>query len=222
MCCAWPGHKRSIKNKAAKRRLCFGRLIVMGKFSFSDRSYIRGFENALDDISVEVRPPNFMAVLSDQTLTRKPYWVWLKRSANNQLKNDPGSIVAFFDLKSTPAPDVFAWYCCLFHSYRFLAGSSSCYCDDGSLSQWGEYIQSFLSGLISYGIDERFIEKQPAIELLAALLHPELSQNILLVDKHVPSSYSNRKKSSHNETALGCGILSIFLLIFLFVSFTSD
>lgn len=194
----------------------------MGKFSFSERSYSRGFKKALDDISVEVRPPNFMAVLSDQSATRKPYWVWLKRSANNQLKNDPGSIVAFFGLKSTPAPDVFAWYCCVFHSYRFLVESSSCHCDGGEVSQWGKYIQTFLSDLISYGIDERFIMRQSAIELLAALLHPELSQNILLINKHVPSSYSSRKSSSKKETALGCGILSIFLLIFLFISFTSD
>lgn len=194
----------------------------MDKFSFSARPYSRGFEKALDDISIEVRPPNFVAVLSDYYLTRKPYWTWLKRASTDQLENDPELIINFFGLTSTPAPDVFAWYCCLFHSYRFLAGSSSCHCDDGSLSQWGEYIQSFLSGLISYGIDERFIEKQPAIELLAALLHPELSQNILLVDKHVPSSYSNRKKSSHNETALGCGILSFLLLIFFLIVFIGN
>lgn len=185
-------------------------------FSFSNYSYAHGFKNALGRISSAVRPPNFMAVLSDYYLTRKPYWTWLKRASMDQLVNDPELIINFFGLKSTPAPDIFAWYCCLFHSYRFLVNSSSCHCNDGSLSQWGEYIQNFLSGLISYGIDERFIEKQPAIELLAAFLYPESSQNINLINKHVPSSYGNRILNTRKQTACGLcfGLVLAALLLF--------
>lgn len=194
----------------------------MGKFSFSDRSYVRGFENALDDISVEVRPPNFMAVLSDQTLTRKPYWVWLKRSAIDQLKNAPDAIITFFGLKSVPAPDVFAWYCCIFRSYCLLMGSSSCHCSGGEVSQWGNYIQTFLADLMSYGIGERFITQQSANEFLVALSRPELSAAIPLIDKHTPSSYASRKSSSKKDTALGCGILSFLLLVFLLIVFIGN
>ena len=46
----------------------------MGEFSFSDHKYIREFEDALNSISVEVRPASNMAVLSDDFATRKPYW----------------------------------------------------------------------------------------------------------------------------------------------------
>lgn len=194
----------------------------MSKFSFSKSSYIRGFEKALDDIAVAVRPPNFMAVLSGKHIIKKPYWVWLRQAVSEQLKNDPNFIVNFFGLKSVPAPDVFAWYCCIFHSYHFLMDSSSCHCDNGEVSQWGKYIQTFLTDLVSYGIAERFIMQQPATELLASLLHSELSANIPLVNKHVPSSYSNRKKSSQKETALGCGILFFLLLIFLFIAFIGN
>ncbi len=191
-------------------------------FSFTDRSYIRAFKNSLDSISVEVSPPNNMAVSSDYYLTRQPYWKWLKRAAIDQLEKNPDQILNFWGLKSTPAPDVFAWYCCIFLSYRLLNGSSSCHYD-GGLTQWGKYLKSFLDNLISYGVDERFIKKQSAIEILYALYNSGAIQNIPLIDKQVPSSYSNRQASSKKETFIGCGCLTILLIVFLiFVFLVSD
>ena len=65
-------------------------------FSFSNRAYIRAFKSALNRISSEVRPPNFMSVLSDEFLTRKPYWVWLRRVTINQLHNNPCVLLKFY------------------------------------------------------------------------------------------------------------------------------
>ena len=99
----------------------------MGEFSFSDHKYIREFEDALNSISVDVRPASNMAVLSDDFATRKPYWTWLRHKAIGQLKGNPHLIMEFFGLKDIPAPDIFAWYCTIYHSFQFLWSSSSCF-----------------------------------------------------------------------------------------------
>lgn len=184
-------------------------------FSFSDRAYIRAFKSALRRISSEVRPPNFMSVLSDEFLTRKPYWVWLRRVTINQLQNDPQFILDFFALDRIPAPDVFAWYCCIYHSYLLLMGSSSCHFK-GELTQWGKYLQNFLSSLIYYGVDKRFLKNQSSADFLSALLHPELSQLLPLIDKHVPSSYGNRILKARKGSAITCCFGSIIAALLLF------
>lgn len=107
----------------------------MGEFSFSDHKYIREFEDALNSISVEVRPASNMAVLSDDFATRKPYWTWLRHKAIGQLKGNPHLIMEFFGLRDIPAPDIFAWYCTIYHSFQFLWSSSSCF-SDNKPTQW--------------------------------------------------------------------------------------
>lgn len=184
-------------------------------FSFSNHAYIHGFKVALRHISSSVTPPRFMAVLSDYYLTRKPYWTWLKRAISEQFNNDPYIVLNFFGLTAIPAPDVFAWYCCLFHSHSFLIGSSSCHYND-ALTQWGHYLQNFLSNLISYGVEKRFIEKQSASSLLFALLNSEYADSIPLISKHVPSSYGNRVLKSHKETAIRCCFGTVIAAALLF------
>lgn len=76
----------------------------MGEFSFSDHKYIREFEDALNSISVEVRPASDMAVLSDDFATRKPYWTWLRHKAIGQLKGNPHLIMEFFGQKTFLLP----------------------------------------------------------------------------------------------------------------------
>ena len=88
----------------------------MGEFSFSDHKYIREFEDALNSISVDVRPASNMAVLSDDFATRKPYWTWLRHKAIGQLKGNPHLIMEFFGLKDIPAPDI----CVVLHNLPLI------------------------------------------------------------------------------------------------------
>lgn len=184
-------------------------------FSFSNHAYVCGFKAAIRHISSSVTPPRFMAVLSDYYLTRKPYWTWLKRAISEQSEKDPYFVLRFFGLASIPAPDVYAWYCCIFHSYAFLVGSSSCH-RNGDLTQWGRYMQDFLRNLLSYGVENRFIEKKSASDLLHALLNSEYSCNIPLVNKHVPSSYGNRVLSYRKNSAIGRCFFALIAAALLF------
>ena len=192
----------------------------MGEFSFSDHKYIREFEDALNSISAEVRPASNMAVLSDDFATRKPYWTWLRHKAIGQLKGNPHLIMEFFGLKDIPAPDIFAWYCTIYHSFQFLWSSSSCF-SDNKPTQWGITILNFLHTLtIDYGVDEKFISKKSALSLYTALVSPDLFSSIPNIDKNSPSSYSQRKAAGTNETIMGCGCLTaILVLIFVIVFF---
>ena len=95
-------------------------------------------------------------------------------------------------------------------------GSSSCHYDD-ELTQWGEYLQNFLTDLLHYGVEEHYIENQSASDLLTALLLPEYAENIALINKHVPSSYGNRILSSRKQAARGLCFGLILVALFLFV-----
>ena len=189
----------------------------MNKFSFNDCKYLHHFKKHLSEFSISVSAPSNLAVLSDEFLTRKPYWVWLQRVATEQLQTDPQFILDFFGFDHVPAPDVFAWYCCIYHSYLFLSGSSSCHIDGGGLSYWGTQLQSILFNLFDYGVEERFITKSSAIALCQALLHPESAPSIPLIEKPVPSTYKSRHTASQRETAIGCGFLFFVLLLFLYI-----
>ena len=194
----------------------------MSEFSFSSRKYIHDFKNELDSIIVEVQPPNNMAVLSDDRLTREPYRDWLRRNAIEQLYNNPTSILDFFGESSTPAPDIFAWYCIIYYSFKFLWSSSSCF-SDNQPTQWGKALQTFLYILVmEYGVDEKYITKQSAESFYLALVTPSLFSTISKIDKHPISTYSNRKSVDQKETVAGCGCLVIIVVIIFFIVFFFD
>lgn len=193
--------------------------MIMNSFSFSDHRYLQQFKETLDSISIEVRPPNNMSVLSNDALVRKPYWVWLRQTCIDHLESSPQLITNFFGLKDVPAPDIFAWYCVVFCSFQFLWTSSSCF-NHNIPTQWGIALQNFLSQLIlDYGVDEKFITKKSAKALYTALVTPELFDSISEIDKHTSTTYSERVSKGHRETAQGCGCLLVLLAIFLLIAF---
>lgn len=195
----------------------------MGEFSFSDYRYIRKFEDALNSISVEVRPASNMAILSDDFPTRKPYWTWLKSKAIKQLRDNPRLVTEFFGLNSVPAPDICSWYYSIYYSFQFLWSSSSCFSGDGKPTQWGRALISFLHTLVvDYGVDEKFISKKSALDLYTALITPDLFSSIPSIDKSSPSTYSQRKSEDTNETIMGCGCLIVILAIIFIIVFFFD
>ena len=175
---------------------------------FQSSKYIHKFKSTLDDMSLYCNIP-LGVIRSSESITRKPFWPWIRTKALEQLTENPLEVVNFFGLELSTPPDVFAWYHVLYLLFLLFPSNPS-------------MITGAISSAIEYGTDEKFITRTSAKLIYSALTNPNSPVIISQVDKTVPSTSNERDSATARATAQGCGCLSVLLVIYLLIAFFGD
>ena len=134
--------------------------------------YRKKFIKTLDDMAFWVRVSPYMAVTPADSIFRKPFWSWLKKSAIDYYDSYQEHIFNELGLPTDTPPQTLAWYCTSIIAYSMLKNSPSCHYRNQSdqLSRWGEELQSFMSRLGDYAVENHIVSKNEASLLIGDLL----------------------------------------------------